>query len=396
VSKYKALLSSVCKDGRLRGTLQFCGAPRSGRWSGRIFQPQNLPRPTHKEYQIDVGIDALKHGYADLIFPDIAAIASSCIRGAIVAPKGKKLVIADLSSIEGRVLAWLAGEQYKIHDYAEYDGGAGYDMYIQTYARTFGIKPEDVKKDQRQLGKVLELALGYGGGVGAFVTFSNAYNISLETLAQDMYNKLPVFYKDASSQYYDRLKEQGKKPRGMTAEAFITCDSIKKMWRTANRYTEKFWADCENAARTLLTEEAAAVDVGRVKFIKSGRWMLVRLPSGRCICYAGAHIKNGSVVYRGIDQYTRKWSDISTYGGKLAENITQAVSRDILVHGMIGAEDAGYAVVLSVHDELITETPDAKMYKAEKLSEIMATPPPWADGLPLDAKGLESYRYRKG
>jgi DNA polymerase len=169
-SKYNALMKCVSHDGRLRGTLQFCGASRTGRWAGWLFQPQNLPRPTLEQSRIDEGINALKAGCTDLLFDNVMKLTSSALRGCIIAPAGKKLVVSDLSNIEGRMLAWLAGEEWKLEAFRENDAGTGPDLYKLAYARAFNISPDDVGKAQRQIGKVIELALGYGGGVAAHPT----------------------------------------------------------------------------------------------------------------------------------------------------------------------------------------------------------------------------------
>lgn len=183
-SKYKALINRVNSDGRLRGTLQFMGAPRTGRWAGRGFQPQNLTRPTLPDWEIELGIDAIKSGNADLITDNLMKLTSNTLRGCICVPSGKKLVVSDLSNIEGRVLAWLAGEKWKIQAFRDYDEGKGHDLYKLTYAKSFNVDPSNVTKEQRQKGKVQELALGYEGGVGAFLTFSLTYGIDLEDMAR--------------------------------------------------------------------------------------------------------------------------------------------------------------------------------------------------------------------
>ncbi|MDD9339573.1 MAG: DNA polymerase, partial [Providencia heimbachae] len=161
-SKYKALMNGVSADGRLRGTLQFCGASRTGRWAGRLFQPQNLPRPTLDQETIDNGIEALKAGCADLIYDDIMQLTSSALRGCIMAPEGKKLVVSDLSNIEGRMLAWLAGESWKVKAFSEFDKGIGADLYKLAYAKPYNMEPDQVDKEQRQIGKVMELACLHG------------------------------------------------------------------------------------------------------------------------------------------------------------------------------------------------------------------------------------------
>lgn len=396
--KYAALLKSVSSDGRLRGTLQYCGASRTGRWTGRIFQPQNLPRPAISAAAVETAIAAVKGGCSDLLYDCLTPILSSALRGVIVAPEGKKLVVADLSSIEGRVLAWLAGEKWKIKAYAEYDKGGGFDMYVQTYARTFRKKPEDVTKKERQLGKVLELALGYGGGVGAFISFANIYHIDLAELSEDM----TVFSTDdrrAAKGLWDWSEEEGK-TFDLDMQTFMACECIKKMWRDANPAITKFWGDLEQGVKIVAEHPAASLICSAgdelIEIDKSGKWLRIELPSGRYLCYGGIEVDpNRKIRYLGVNPYTRKWSKLEAYGGKLAENVTQAVSRDIFAHGMVEAEAAGYNVVLSVHDELITEVPDTKEYTAEGLSKIMSSAPEWAEGLPLAAAGFEAKRYRK-
>ncbi len=191
-SKYKSLMKGVSSDGRLRGTLQFCGASRTGRWAGRLFQPQNLPRPSLEQDQIDEGIEALKAGCADLLFDNIMELTSLELRGCIMAPEGKKLVVSDLSNIEGRKLARLACEQWKLDAFREYDEGTGPDLYKLAYARAFNISPDDVDKYQRQIGKVMELGLGFGGGVAAFLTFALVYGLDLDELANAALPNIPV------------------------------------------------------------------------------------------------------------------------------------------------------------------------------------------------------------
>ncbi|KDC01369.1 DNA-directed DNA polymerase domain protein [Bordetella bronchiseptica D993] len=190
-SKYKTLAKGVSSDGRLRGTLQFNGASRTGRWAGRLFQPQNLPRPVLKQDAIERGIAALKADCADLLFANVMELTSSAIRGCIVAPEGKKLVVADLSNIEGRMIAWLAGEDWKLAAFREFDDGAGPDLYKLAYAKAFAVSPDSVDKDQRQIGKVMELMLGYEGGVGAFLTGAATYGIDLDAMADAAWPSIP-------------------------------------------------------------------------------------------------------------------------------------------------------------------------------------------------------------
>lgn len=396
-SKYRTLIKGVSSDGRLRGLLQFCGASRTGRWAGRLWQPQNLPRPSLKQSVIETGIAALKAGGAELIFDDVMQLTSSAIRGCVIAPPGKKLVVADLSNIEGRVLAWLAGERWKLRAFAAYDtvqvadgldtewldglryaelcrsGRApglvlnnkgepvrkGHDLYALAYAKSFGVTPESVMEDkkaggdQRQVGKVQELALGYEGGVGAFLTFAATYNIDLEELARRAIRSIPgnvigqaKIMLEWHRKKFKRCPAQGY---GLSEQAWLMCESFKLAWRDAHQHVVQFWKDLDAAVRAAISHPATTYTVGYLKIRKDGAWLRIVLPSGRALCYPGAALvpekqlrgkkkaelevalaEGGDVpgeddgrtviTYMGMNQYSRKWERITTYGGKLAEN----------------------------------------------------------------------------
>lgn len=362
-AKYKVLLKATSADGRLRGTLQFCGASRTGRWGGRLFQPQNLPRPAignlrDEELQraIDMGIDAMKLDCEDLIFDNVSELCSSAVRGALIASPGHKLVVSDLSNIEGRVLAWLAGEEWKTEAFKQFDAGVGHDLYKLAYAKSFNKKAEDVTKDERQIGKVQELALGYQGSVGAFSSMAALYGV------------------------------------------FLPEDEVKRIveaWRKAHSAVVALWYDLERAVKDAIRAPNKRFTVRDLSIGYKDNWLRIKLPSGRYLCYPNAGLNEGSIVYEGVNQYTKKWETIETYGGKLVENVVQAVARDVLASGMFRAEAAGYAVCLHVHDELITETPDTDEYSVDELSRIMSTNPGWSLGLPLAAAGFETRRYKK-
>lgn len=388
-AKYKRLIDATNTDGRLRGLLQFCGAGRTGRWAGRIVQPQNLPRPTLGQADIDMGIALMKLDAADLVFDNVMELASSALRGAIVAPPGKKLVVADLSNIEGRVLAWLADEFWKVKAFEEFDAGTGHDLYKLAYAKSFGVEPGDVTKDQRQVGKVMELALGYGGGVGAFLTFATAYAIDLEALADQAYDTIPASILAASGEAYRRASTTFD----LSEKAWIVCDAFKRLWRDGHPAISRFWGELEGAVRLCIKTKEAVVCRSLVVDIV-GEWLRIKLPSGRYLCYPNARIdEDGSISYAGIDQFSRKPAILRTYGGKLVENVTQAVARDVLASSMAPIEKAGYQIVLTVHDEIISEaSPD---HTVEGLARLMSTAPKWAKGLPLAAAGFETTRYRK-
>ena len=397
VKKYDALQACTCSDGRLRGCLQFMGAVRTGRWTGRLFQPQNLPRGNLSPAEVEEGVAALKAGVAPLLYKDVTALVSSCLRAAICAPAGRKLVVADLSNIEGRVLAWLAGEDWKLEAFRLYDAGKGPDLYKVAYGRAFGIDPADVNKKQRQIGKVMELAMGYQGGVGAFSTFARAYGVDLTEMAQH------VRASCSSAEWSAALSAQVRRGGGveLTPEEWAACEVIKRLWRRAHPAIVRFWSDLEAAARLVLTGIAPVGFAGRVEFRRVASYLVATLPSGRPVCYPAARLPAdedaGSCAfeYYGQIQATRRWAYIRTYAGKLAENLTQACARDVLASSLPLVEDAGYEVVLSVHDELITEVPDLPRYSCAELSALMSKCPQWAPGLPLSAAGFESYRYKK-
>lgn len=396
-SKYKTLINAVSSDGRLRGTLQFNGASRTGRWAGRLFQPQNIPRGTIKDpEELERGIVALKENRAT---GDVTALTSSALRGCIIAAPGKKLVVADLANIEGRVLAWLAGEEWKLTAFRSFDAGQGHDLYKLAYARSFGIPVDAVTQEQRQIGKVLELAMGYGGGVGAFTTFAAAYGIDLDAMAEQAFEELPVYLLTQARSAL-RWTQQEKRPTyGLSERTWLVCDSFKRAWRDSHPEICDFWAKLAritfSAMRTPGVTHTAPLSVS-IKAQRDTGWLRIGLPSGRVLCYPlPQQDDDGELSYLGINTYSRKWLRLTTYSGKLAENVTQAVSRDVLAANMPAIEAAGYQIVLSVHDELITETPDRAEFNAAHLASLMASNPPWAEGLPLAAEGFETHRYRK-
>lgn len=400
-AKYKALLGAVSSDGRLRGLVQFRGAGRTGRDAGRIFQPQNLPRsPDWFDGEVqEITISAFKADCEDLIWTNVSERCAFAVRGCLVAPEGAVFAIADLSNIEGRVLAWGAGEQWKLEAFKAYDQGIGHDLYKVTAGRILGKDPGDVVKAERQtMGKVPELACGYQGALGAF------------------------------------RKMGGSVVEGMDDE---TIQDIVKQWRAAHPRTKAFWYNMEAAAEQAIENPGEAFSVGYAATFDVKRdtfgisWLRMRLPSGRVLCYprpaiynedcarcdgvgvvafehdgktkelkcpnCGGSGKQGSarITYEGINQYTRKWERLDTYGGKLAENWTQATACDVFMFGLRRAEEAGYAVVLRVHDELVCEVPEGSSLTHEALAEEMATNPGWAVGLPLAAAGFTTNRYRK-
>jgi len=362
-AKYKVLLDATSSDGRLRGTLQFCGASRTGRDAGRIFQPQNLPRPTMDADVIETGIAAMKLDCEDLLFSNVTDLCSSAVRGCLVAPEGRKLVIADLSNIESRVLAWLAGEDWKVEAFYDFDRGVGHDLYVVAYAKGFNVKPEEVVENKktgdgsmRQYGKTMELACGYQGGVGAFRTMGGPAVAA--------------------------MKDEDIQP-------------LVNAWRKSHPNVVKLWHGVEKAAKEAIDKPDELSHFDKLQFDMKDGWLRIRLPSARYLSYPKVEIEDGRITFAGTNQYTRKWERIETYGGKLVENIVQAVARDVFMTSMVGAEQHDYGVCIRVHDELITEVPDTADYTVDQLASIMATKPSWATGLPLAAAGFETYRYKK-
>lgn len=394
-AKYKTLARATSSDGRLRGTLQFCGASRTGRWAGRLFQPQNLPRPSLEQDEIDVGIAALKADCEELVFDNVMQLTANVIRGCIVAPVGKKLVVSDLSNIEGRVAAHLAGEEWKLDAFRAFDAKTGPDLYKLAYAKAFRVRPEEVNKDQRQIGKVMELALAYQGGVGAFLTFANAYGIDLEAMGEQAIDTLPHDVRREADEFYDWMVKEKRPTHGLTRQAFTVCDGFKRLWRQAHPAISSIWSELERAVREAIETPKEVFEVRALRIQRTGNWLRIKMPSGRVLCYPAPAIHEGKISYMGVNQYSRKWARITTYGGKIFENLCQAVARDVMAANMPAIEQAGYAITLSVHDELITEAADTPAHNIAHLSSLLAATPPWAPALPLAAAGFETYRYKK-
>lgn len=356
-AKYKVLLNATSSDGRLRGTMQFCGASRTGRDAGRLFQPQNLPRPSMTYEQIELGIAAMKADCEDLIFDNVSELCASAVRGCIIAPEGRKLVVADLSNIEGRVLAWLADEQWKLEAFRAYDRGTGHDLYKITAGRILNKDPGAVTKEERQLqGKVPELAGGFGGALGAY-----------------------------------------RKMGGPVFDAMDDGDilAIVKAWRRQHPATVSLWYAVEQAAKDAIRNPDNAFAVRNLMFDMKQGWLRIKLPSGRYLSYPNARVQDGQIVYDGVNQYTRKWETLETYYGRLVENLVQAIARDVFMGGMKRAMEAGYEVVIRVHDELVCEVPDVPEYNVDGLVACMVHGESWSLGLPLAAAGNCMTRYCK-
>ncbi|EAR5110824.1 DNA polymerase [Salmonella enterica] len=436
-TKYNPLLLGLSSDGRRRGCLQYGGAKRTLRWAGKSFQPQNLARGHFSGDELDQGIDMLLKGRAHWLY-DVSKLTASTVRGCIIPTAGNKLVVADYSNVEGRGLAWLAGEESALATFL-----AGLDIYCVTAGKMFGLDPDHIKqlrKDLRQIGKVCELGLGYGGGVAAFLTFAKNLGLDLYAMAETMKGTFPDHIWAAAKRGYEyaRIQEKNKKGfAGQKAErpsydlpknVWLTCDSIKRMWRESHPATCQFWSDLESAAMSAIKDPGTAYWAGAavrengdraIKITRTftkekgervpGWWLKVELPSGRVLSYPGIGISvekqidedddrteyRERIRYMGENQTTRQWGKQYTYGGKLAENITQALCRDLLAYALVNVDAAGWPIILHVHDEIVTEVPNKPGYSVAKLEEMMCTLPSWAAGFPLAAEGAELMRYAK-
>lgn len=380
VSKLSAMKRFACKDERIRGTLLYHGAS-TGRWSGKGIQPQNFVRDSYEEENIlkvvELGVDGVDEHFGDTIFA-----ASRCLRGMLMAAPGKTLYCADFSSIEARVLAWLAGEKKVLNAFVN-----KLDLYKVAAMDIYGVAYDQVTKEQRSVGKVSELALGYQGWVGAFEAMADGYGVDLKDYAT-----------------VKQLKESGKKLTAEEEKDILEAPIVRivKAWRENRPLTTAYWRGIETAA-VLAVQTREAYAYGNIKFGMRGKFLHCRLPSGRLLSYYDPFMKKVKtkygvekevIAFYGVDSYTNKWGVLHTYGGKLTENIVQAVARDLLVSGLMATEKAGYPTVLHCHDEVLSEMPEGTG-DLKQFETLTASLPDWAAGLPLGAEGWTGKRYRK-
>nr|DAY27125.1 MAG TPA: DNA polymerase I [Caudoviricetes sp.] len=363
VSKYEMMASATGNDGRLRGTLQFYGANRTGRWAGRLLQVQNLPR--NYIVNLDIARDLVRASNRvglGLLFGDVSDTLSQLIRTAIVAKEGYTLCVADFSAIEARVIAWLSGETWRQKVFAE-----GGDIYCASASSMFGVPvvKHGVNGHLRQKGKVAELALGYQGGVNA-------------------------------------LKAMGALDMGLTEEEL---PNIVELWRQASPKIKELWYTVEKAAvYTVTTGNPMTIEHGitfrlEVDPFYGYRYMTIELPSGRKLFYPDSHIKLNNFDKEAVHfktQLNNAWVTESTYGGKLVENITQAVARDCLALTLTRLSENGLPAIMHIHDEAVIEVPkdEADEY-LDIVEKTFALPIPWAEGLVLTAAGFTNDYYMK-
>lgn len=355
VKKYESMARCICKDGRVHGLLQFGGAARTFRWAGRLVQAQNLPQNHLPD--LNLARDIVRSGdeeQLELLFGSVPNTLSELIRTAFIPRDGCRFIVADFSAIEARVLAWLAGEEWVLEEFR----GKG-KIYEATASRMFHIPQETIVKghpnyEYRQKGKQATLSCGYGGGVGA-------------------------------------LKAMGAKMPEEEMQPLVDA------WRAANPNIVRFWNALGNAASEVI-EKHNSVRVGKVMVYRKEGHMLIRLPGGRDLCYLSPRFVTNRFGSRGIGYLAAsaggKMELQETFGGKIAENCTQAIARDLLAHAMLNLEAAGYPIVFHVHDEAVMEVPIGQG-SVEEACRVMAIPPDWARDLPLRADGDEMTYYKK-
>ena len=351
-AKIKAMVEGLDSRGRLCGMFQYHGAS-TGRWAGRRVQLQNLPRPTISEEEISLACEVMVssggHQFFREMFDEPLSAVSSMLRAMLIPEDGYRFVGCDYSSIEARVLAWLAGQEDKLELFA-----SGGKVYETAASKIFHVPVSEVTEYQRLVGKVAELALGYQGGSRAFSIMGAAYNVSVSE-----------------------------------AQA----ESIKTAWRNANPHIVQFWERLQQAFEQAIRDPGNVKTAGKIQFVKKGSFGWAKLPSGRVICYPYPKITEGkfgsdAISYQGWRG--NAWGEVQTFGGKLCENVTQAVARDLLAESLVRLKDE--SVVMHVHDEIVCET---KTLSPEALEKAMLTPCAWAEGLPIAAKAWEASRFRK-
>lgn len=359
--KYVAMLNCACHDNRVRGLFQFYGANRTGRWAGRLVQLQNLPQNHLKDLEQARSLIASgDYELAAMFYDDISNVLSQLIRTAFIAKKKCTFAVADFSAIEARVIAWLANEKWRLDIFATHG-----KIYEASASMMFNVPIESVTKgsELRDKGKISELALGYQGAIGA-------------------------------------LRQMGGEKMGLSDEEM---NRIVKLWRKKNPSVVKLWDEVNEAAiRVVKTHKPLILTKFRnLKFDYNGDVLTIELPSGRKLYYQQATLTTSrfgqeAVKYKGLDQVTKKWWWVDSYGGKFVENIVQAIARDILAYSMQQLDKAGFWLVMHVHDEAIAEVDKAKGEELlEQMCDIMGTEVPWALGLPLKADGYITDFYKK-
>lgn len=433
VSKFDAIEAAAASDARIHGMMLYYGAG-TGRWSSLIVQLQNLYRPKIKDPDTAIAayslrdLDAIRFLYPQL---DPMKVFASTVRGMLIPADGCDFMVLDYAGIESRFLAWLFDEEWKLEAFRLHDADPKRypDNYQIAYGRGFGIDPLLVLDFLRQIGKVMELALGYEGGVGAFVTMAPTYNVDLSELADKARDALPEWALDAANWMWNNIECKRGRPTGLDERIYTTIDGIKQVWRSLHPNIKQGWKDTIEAAKLAVKTPGKVYGIPNKKlmFKVENRWLKMRLPSGRTLKYFEPELHddrseeekerievereiaalNGFVyqeenelakwhlTYMGVDAVTKQWRREATYGGKMVENADQGGSNCLLRQAMLRLDRARYYPVLSVHDEAVTEV-DSGWGSMEEMTQIMCASQSWAAGLPVTAEGYRAKRYRKG
>lgn len=359
--KYVSMLTCAGFDNRVRGLFQFYGANRTGRWAGRLVQLQNLPQNKIKDLEKARKL-VLDNDYEmmDMVYDNVADTLSQLVRTAFIAPEGKTFAVADFSAIEARVIAWLADEKWRLDVFATHG-----KIYEASASMMFGVPLDQITKDSeyRTKGKIAELALGYQGALGA-------------------------------------MRNMGGEKMGLTEGEMM---KIVKIWRLKNPKIVSMWDAVNEAAIECIERESTVVlkQFKNLEFSCDGEVMTIKLPSGRKLFYQNPIISTNrfgskAVKYKGLDQLTKKWWWIDSYGGKFVENIIQAIARDLLAYSMQKLDEADFDLVMHVHDEAVAEILKFEAEsRLEEMCDIMGAEVPWAPGLPLRADGYITEFYKK-
>lgn len=403
-AKLDPMISGAGADHRIRGSFQYSGA-NTRRWAGRRVQFHNLKKPSLKPETITSIIEALRSGKLDreaftMLYGEPMTVISDLIRAMLVAEVGHEYLACDFNAIEARVVAWLAGQYSTIQIFE-----SGEDIYIHAATSIFGKRAENITSTERAVGKVAVLALGFGGGVGAFQAMAKGYGVTMAPAFGSLWRRAPDEIQSRVEKSFEAYcaKQERLNDPAISREEFIASDLTKVFWREANPAIVQYWADLEDAAIAAVQKPNQIFRAGMINYKKSGSFLFCRLPGGGCICYPYPEIrltktpwgqKKNSLTYMSEDSQSKKWLRFTTFGGSLCENVTQAVARDLLADSMLRLEDAGYPIVLHVHDENVCEMPKGAG-SLDRMRSIMEDSPAWAKGLPIKASGFIANRYRK-
>lgn len=437
-TKYEAMELASCRDSRIHGMFIYYGAG-TGRWSSIIVQLQNLFRPLIKDPDTAIALinqkdmESLRFFYPHI---DPMKVFASCVRGALVPADGHDFIVLDYAGIESRKIAWLYDEEWKLEAFRAFDADKknNADNYQIAYGNGFGVDPMSVKDFQRQIGKVMELALGFEGGVGSFVTMAPTYHVDLNDLVEAAYDNLPDWALAAANWMWKNIECKRGNKSGLPEKTYLTIDGIKQVWRSLHPAIKQGWKDTLQAAKLAVAYPGNCYAIPnrklmfQVKTEKGRNWLHMRLPSGRTLKYYEPELHDGrskediaaeeeekflyalkgwvyipndtdplkkyNLVFWGVDSRTKQWKLEGAYGGFLAQNGTQGSANCVLRHGIVRLEAASYPVVLTVHDENGMEVPEG-FGSLHEAAALMCKLKSCFAGLPITAEGYRAKRFRK-